>query len=78
MVHHLIWRGEKKDNFYFFLNLVNCLNFINKELNTALETFNASGGGAVLMDVNNGDVISLVSLPNFNINKRSKNKYRKK
>ena len=33
-------------------------------------TFNASGGGALLMDVNNGEVLSLVSLPNFNINKR--------
>ena len=43
---------------------------INKELNKAVETFNASGGGAVLMDANNGDVISLVSLPNFNINQR--------
>ena len=26
--------------------------------------------GALLMDVNNGDVLSLVSLPNFNINQR--------
>ena len=43
---------------------------INKELNNALNTFNATGGGALLMDVNNGDIISLVSLPNFNINQR--------
>ncbi len=43
---------------------------INKELNIAVKTFNATGGGALLMDVNNGDVISLVSLPNFNINQR--------
>ena len=43
---------------------------INKELNNAIETFNATGGGALLMNVNNGDIISLVSLPNFNINQR--------
>ena len=43
---------------------------ISKELNEAIETFNATGGGALLMDVNNGDILSLVSLPNFNINQR--------
>ena len=44
---------------------------INKELNDAIKIFDATGGGALLMDVNNGDIISLVSLPNFNINQRS-------
>ena len=43
---------------------------IDQELNKALETFSATGGGALLMDVNSGEVLSLVSLPNFNINKR--------
>jgi cell division protein FtsI (penicillin-binding protein 3) len=43
---------------------------ISKELNKAIATFSASGGGALLMDVNTGDILSLVSLPNFNINKR--------
>jgi len=43
---------------------------ISKELNEAMKTFSATGGGALLMDVNNGDILSLVSLPNFNINKR--------
>ncbi len=43
---------------------------INKELDKAIKTFSATGGGALLMDVNNGDIISLVSLPNFNINQR--------
>ena len=43
---------------------------INKELDEAIKTFDATGGGALLMDVNNGDIISLVSLPNFNINQR--------
>ena len=44
---------------------------INKELNNAIQTFDATGGGALLMDVNNGDIISLISLPNFDINQRS-------
>ena len=43
---------------------------INKELKDALKIFQASGGAALLMDVNNGDILSLVSLPNFNINQR--------
>jgi cell division protein FtsI (penicillin-binding protein 3) len=43
---------------------------ISKELNKSIEIFNATGGGALLMDVNNGDILSLVSLPNFNINQR--------
>ena len=45
----------------------NIQHIIDDELNRALETFNATGGGALLMDVNNGEVLSLVSLPNFNI-----------
>ena len=44
---------------------------INKELNNAIKTFEASGGSALLMDVNNGSIISLVSLPNFDINQRA-------
>ena len=40
-------------------------------MNKAIKTFDATGGGALLLDVNNGDIISLVSLPNFNINQRA-------
>ncbi len=50
---------------------------INQQLNEALETFNATGGAALLMDVRNGDIISLVSLPNFNINQRTSIKDKK-
>jgi cell division protein FtsI (penicillin-binding protein 3) len=49
----------------------NIQHIIDDELNKALKTFNAKGGGALLMNVNNGEVLSLVSLPNFNINKRA-------
>ena len=48
----------------------NIQHIIDDELNEALRTFNSTGGGALLMNVNNGEVLSLVSLPNFNINKR--------
>ena len=43
---------------------------INKELNKALVTFNATGAASLLMDVNSGEILSLISLPNFDINKR--------
>ena len=49
----------------------NIQHIINKELNEAIKTFDASGAGALLMDVNSGDILSLVSLPNFDINQRS-------
>ena len=42
----------------------------DKELSEAVKTFDASGAAALLMNVNNGDILSLVSLPNFNINQR--------
>ena len=44
---------------------------IKKELDKALETFDATGGGALLMNVENGEILSLVSLPDFNINTRA-------
>ena len=50
----------------------NIQHIINKELNEAMATFKATGGGALLMDVESGDILSLVSLPNFDINKREK------
>ena len=40
-------------------------------MNEALITFNASGGGGLLMDVDTGEILSLVSLPDFDINKRA-------
>ncbi len=49
----------------------NIQHIIDDELNKALETFKATGGGALLMDVKTGEVLSLVSLPNFNINERA-------
>jgi cell division protein FtsI (penicillin-binding protein 3) len=48
----------------------NIQHIVDEELNRALVTFNATGGGALLMNVDNGEVLSLVSLPNYNINRR--------
>ena len=50
---------------------------INKELNNAIKLFSATGAGALLMDVNSGEIISLISLPNFNINQRNSIKDKK-
>ncbi len=49
----------------------NIQHIISEELNKALITFKATGGGSLLMDINTGEVLSLVSLPNFDINLRS-------
>ncbi len=50
---------------------------INQELNKALITFKATGGGALLMNVDNGEILSLISLPNFDINLRADVKEKK-
>ena len=51
---------------------LNIQHVINKELNKSISTFNANGAAALLMDADNGEVISLVSLPDFDLNKREK------
>ena len=43
---------------------------IKNELEEALKIFKAEGAASILMDSNNGEVLSLVSLPDFNINER--------
>jgi cell division protein FtsI (penicillin-binding protein 3) len=43
---------------------------IQNELEEALKIFQAEGAASILMDSENGEVLSLVSLPDFNINKR--------
>ena len=46
---------------------------IRDELIRFNKIFNTIGSAAILMDVNNGEVLSLVSLPDFNPNSRKKN-----
>ena len=48
----------------------NIQHLISEELNKAMITFQATGGGSLLMDINTGEILSLVSLPNFDINLR--------
>ena len=43
---------------------------IREELVKAQSNFNNIGSAAILMDVENGDVLSLVSLPDYDLNKR--------
>ena len=45
---------------------------IRDELIKFNEIFNAKGSAAILMNVNNGEILSLVSLPDFDPNKRKK------
>ena len=43
---------------------------IRQELIKAQEIFKNIGSAAILMNVNNGNIISMISLPDFNLNKR--------
>jgi cell division protein FtsI (penicillin-binding protein 3) len=43
---------------------------VRKELNKYKEIFKSKGSAAILMDVNSGNILSIVSLPDFNPNKR--------
>jgi cell division protein FtsI (penicillin-binding protein 3) len=43
---------------------------IRKELMKYQEIFKSKGSAAILMNVNNGNILSLISLPDFNPNKR--------
>ena len=43
---------------------------IRKELLKYQEIFNSKGSAAILMNVNDGNILSLISLPDFNPNKR--------
>ena len=44
---------------------------IKNEINKSIDIFKAKGGAGLLMDAENGEVLSLVSLPDYNINKRN-------
>ena len=44
---------------------------IKRELNKAMDDFKANAAGGLLMNVNTGEVLSLVSLPDYNVNIRS-------
>ncbi|MBL6787607.1 MAG: penicillin-binding protein 2 [PS1 clade bacterium] len=41
---------------------------VRESLSAAIAKFSAKGGGAIVMDVTNGEILALVSLPDFDIN----------
>jgi len=43
---------------------------IRKELIRAQQNFHNTGSGAILMNVENGEILSLVSLPDYDLNQR--------
>ncbi len=43
---------------------------IKKELERSIDDFKAIGAASLLMDIKNGEILSLVSLPDYNINMR--------
>ena len=43
---------------------------IREELKKAGEIFKTKGSAAILMNVNNGEILSMISLPDFDLNKR--------
>ena len=45
---------------------------IRQELIYFTDIFNNIGSTSILMNVNNGEILSMVSLPDFNLNKREK------
>jgi len=61
----------KQNNFPLKLTLDTDIQFlIREELVKSEQIFKNLGSAAILMDINSGDIISLVSLPDFNLNKR--------
>ena len=65
-------KNIKKTNKPLFLTLDTNIQFLIKtELKKAMQDFNAKAAGGLLMDVTNGEVLSLVSLPDYNVNIRN-------
>ena len=64
-------RDQKNFNKPLILSLdTNIQYLVKNELEKALKIFEADGAASLLMDSDNGEVLSLVSLPDFNLNKR--------
>ena len=63
-------RDNKKNNSLFLSLDTNIQFLIKTELEKAMSDFNANAAGGLLMDVKSGEVLSLVSLPDYNVNIR--------
>jgi len=63
--------NKEKINFPLTLTLdANLQHLIRKELINAQSDFQNIGSGAILMNVENGEILSLISLPDYDLNKR--------
>ena len=62
---------KKKDHNLQLTVDANIQFLIREELIKAQEIFKNIGSAAILMNVNNGNILSMVSLPDFNLNKRA-------
>jgi cell division protein FtsI (penicillin-binding protein 3) len=64
-------RDKQKIKEPLILTLDSNIQFLIKmQLKKAMEDFQTNSAGGLLMDVNNGEVLSLVSLPDYNLNIR--------
>jgi len=64
-------RSNKISNSLFLTLDTNIQFLIKNELKKAINDFQANSAGGLLMNVNNGEVLSLVSLPDYNLNIRN-------
>jgi cell division protein FtsI (penicillin-binding protein 3) len=64
-------RNNKKNNPLFLTVDTNVQFLIKSELKKAMNDFNTNAAGGLLMDVESGEVLSLVSLPDYNVNIRN-------
>jgi len=64
-------KDQKKIKIPLSLSLDANIQFIIKsELEKSLQIFKSKGGGSLLIDSSNGEILSMVSLPDFDINSR--------
>ena len=57
----------QSENIYLSLNL-NVQNYLEKALFEAIEIYEAKAGFGVILDANNGEIVALASLPNYDPN----------
>ena len=68
--HYLTKRKNTNSSLTLSLD-ANLQYLIRKELVNAQNDFKSAGSAALLMNVNNGEILSLVSLPDYDLNKRT-------
>ena len=59
---------KKIDNQFTYLLDTNLQYLIREELLKSISTFQSKGAASLLMDVNTGEILSLISLPDYNLN----------